>query len=324
MNNTLLIVLLMLIAVFGYGVTTMIIKAGSKARKNRLNVFLSADVLSNNTHLKGIKGYLERKNLIRFISRKMIIEESEKYDSKISVTEFISRFTFGTVIGFVFIYFYFHSFVYLMPLGVIGGFVAVNMKLHKIKKNYIELTDSKLGIYMSSMATAISTFENLKGALQSVIPSLEQPIRADVEEAMQILGEGKGVRNAFQKMNEKYDSNELKQFHHQLEIIVKTGNFDNETLRNLAFKMMDKATYRRDLKSAHRSVSKTWYLFASLSLLMPVPFMVVSFENFMAVFDSKILSLVYLVVLITAALSYWKLEKLEIYDPSKDNSATNA
>lgn len=317
--NILSIISLIVIALLSYFIINKLISRQNGLKRKRLSQVLSTDEKNMRT---SFTDWLDKKGVLRYLSPAMIMAESETYGKKITVQSFVSSFILGVLIGLVIIFVYFQPFIYLFPLALIGGVVAVNMKLHKIKKEYVQLLDSKISIYMSSIATSMRTFGNIRGAMQSVLPTLEEPIKNDVEKALISLQDGKEVRVAFGEMNRKYNQKELTHFHDQLDIIVKGGAGENDTLRNLAFKMKKKSTYRRKLQTAHRGAFKVWKTFVFLTLSVPFLFLFVSFDNFLLIMNSPLLSLAFLIALFLIAYTYRKLEQLEVYDPTSDQNIT--
>lgn len=309
--------LLIVVAVLAYIIVLKLLDKKQNFKRKRLSQLLQKDKGTGDSQLGS---WLEKKNLRQYFDPTMIMEASERYGKRISPQAFTSTFIIGVLLAVLAIFIYFHPFLYLLPLALFGGVIAVNVKLHGIKKEYIQLMDSKISIYLSSIATAMGTFGNIREALQSVIPSLEEPIKNDVEKAFIILQDGKDVRVAFDEMNRKYQIKELTHFHDQLDIVVKGGTNVNDTLRNLAFKMKKKATYRRKLQTTHRANLKIWKTFVFLTLSSPFLFLFVSFDNFLTIINSSLISGVFFIAFSLIFFSYKKLEQLELYDPTTDTN----
>ncbi|KEK11044.1 hypothetical protein ABD91_01910 [Lysinibacillus sphaericus] len=308
--------ILLIIGITAYVTFIKLIGKKQRFERKRLSQILSKNELNEQSKFSS---WLEKKNLKNYFSPKYIMDVSEEYEKKITPLSFFLLFLSGVFLGMIVIFVYFNPFLYLLPVSVLGGFIAVNLRLHEIKKSYIERLDSKKAIYMSSVATAVATFGNIGEALESVIPSIEQPLQKDVSDAYLLLADGKDVKFAFDSMNKKYKTRELKHFHDQLDVIKKTGAVDNvDTLRDLAYKMKKKATYRRKLKTAHKSSFKVWKTFVIFCLSIPMTFLLLSYDNFQAIMQSPIISFIYLLTFSFIYYTFRKLEELEIYDPTTD------
>lgn len=314
MNEILSLILLIVVAIAAYNLVLKLINNKQNFKRKRLSQLLQKE----ETGESRLGEWLEKKNLRQYINPKIIMETSERYGKRITPQAFTSTFILGVLVAVVIIFIYFHPFLYLLPLSLLGGVITVNIKLHGIKKEYIQLMDSKISIYMSSVTTAWATFGNIREVLQSVIPSLERPVKNDVEKAFIVLQDGKDVRTAFEEMNRKYQVKELSHFHDQLDIIVKNGSSENDTLRKLAFKMKRKAKYRRKMQTAHRIGLKAWKTFVFLTLSSPFLFMFVSFDNFLILMESRIISGAFFIAFCLIFFTYKKLQKLELYDPTTD------
>lgn len=317
MGNYLIIICLLVISVLGYILMMKLlnIQIGNKRK------MLSSVLNEKHKEQTQLQTWLDNKGLLKRISPNLIMDEFEKHGVKISRQKYFSTFFLGIGIGIVVTMVYFRPVIYLMPIiALLGGVIATNIKLQNAKKEYIHLLDSTISIYMSSLSSSLQTFSNLKDSLQSILPALEEPIKKDVEEAILYLADGKDVRSAFSKMNKKYPQKELKHFNDQLDVVVKSGAYQNDTLRKLAFKMKKKATYRRKLKTAHRTGFKQWRTFVFLTLSVPFLFIFLSWDNFLIIMNSFILTIVYVLAFTLIFITYRKLEELEVYDPTNDDA----
>lgn len=308
---------LLVIAVLAYFIVNKLLNLQLNTKRKRLSSFLQEHDIKENSRFVEL---LKRKGILQYISPSYIIEESEKHGTEISKSSFYSTFLIGTVLGVIVMIIYFRPLLFLMPIAILGGVIATNLRLHKIKKEYIHLMDSKISIYMSSVATAMMTFSNMRDVLVSVIPSTEEPIRNDLEKVLLQLQDGKNLRIAFEKMNIKYPHKELRLFHDQLDVVIKSGTSDKEVLRNIALKMKKKETYRRRLKTAHRQQFKVWRTFVFLSLSTPFLFIMISMDNYLLVMNHLALSIVFAFTFLMIFFIYRKLEQLELYDPTTDDT----
>ncbi|MGG1021168.1 hypothetical protein G3M81_22945 [Bacillus paralicheniformis] len=306
-----------IIAVLTYFAVMRILEMVLVKKRKRLSSFLDEDKGEKNSTLMK---FLDKMGIREYLNPNHIIMESKKYGEPITKRSFIITFLMGTLIGVVVMVVYFQPVIFLMPVSFIGGIIATNVRLHNIKKRYLQELDSKLAVYMSSLTTAMGTFTNLKDALKSIIPSLDYPIKNDVEEALVILQDGKSVKEAFAKMNNSYSQKQVKLFHDQLDVIVKSGISNVESLRSVAFKMKRKEVYRRKLQTAHRSQFKVWKAFVFLSLSAPFLFIFVSMDNYKLVMNHIAASVVFALTFISIFFTYRQLEKLEVYDPTADES----
>lgn len=312
-----IIIGLSIIAVLAYLSIMRILDMQWNPKRTRLYTLLQEDQVQEKNK---IVRWLERKGIIQYISPTYIRESSQKYGAEITKASYYSTFLVGTVIGVIIMVIYFQPFLFLMPVSIIGGIIATNVRLHNIKKEYIQLMDSKLSIYMLSISTAMNTFSSVREALTSVLPSIEEPLRKDLEEALLHLQDGKDIRFAFQNMNHNHPRKELRLFHDQLDVIVKGGTSDDDTLRNIANKMKKKETYRRRLKTVHKQQLKAWRAFVFLSLSAPFLFIIISMDNFVMVMNQESTSIIFALTFILIFTIYRKLEQLELYDPTIDES----
>ncbi|MEK5105053.1 hypothetical protein MKX83_24230 [Cytobacillus sp. FSL M8-0252] len=315
MNIIVSVVGITIIALLAYITFIQISEITFKKKRQRLSLMLQDE---EDRKPNKIVDWLDKRGILDYVSPSFIMSESNKYGVEISKQSFLSTFTLGTAIGIVVIVVYFQPIIFIMPLAILGGIIASNIKLHNIKKKYYQELDNKLAIYMSSLATAMSTFNNTKEALQSILPSLEYPIKNDVEEAIIKLQDGKSVKESFEQMNNRYHQKQVRLYHDQLDVIVKSGSTDVTSLRSIAFKMKRKEIYRKKLQVAHKENFKTWKAFVVLSLSAPFLFIFVSMDNYLVVMNHIASSIVFGLTFLLIFITYRQLEKLEVYDPTAD------
>lgn len=287
-----------------------------KTRKKRslFTKLLSGDKKQKDTALSR---WLEKKGLRTFVSPSLIKEDAKKHGVMITSQSYLFTFLIGAFVSSFIMFVYFRPLLFLTPVMVIlGGYIGVHLRLHKIKKKYIQQIDDKVTLYMSALATATSTFGNKKQAFESVLPLLEEPIKQDVEAAVVRLEYGKSVKQAFEAMNQKYQNNYLRLYHDQLDVLDKGGTGNVTYLRKIAWKMKQKAVYRRKLQTAHREQFKVWRAFVMLSLSAPFLFLFVSTDHYKTVMSHIASSIVFLITFVMIGFTYRQLEKLELYDPT--------
>lgn len=319
MNTYLMLAGLLLISIIAYIVIIRILEVQWSNKRKRLSSFLKDKEEEKQTNR--LFELLERKGILQYISPSYVIKESEYYGQPITKNSYFSTFIFGTLIALVIMIVYFQPVIFLLPIVFIGGVIATNVRLHNIKKEQLALLDSKLGIYMSSVSTSMMTYNNIRDSLNSVLPSLENPVKKDVEEALIALQDGKELRIAFAKMNQKYPQRQVKLFHEKLDAIVKSGSTDMEALRKTAEKMKKKEIFRRKLRTIHKESKKVWKTFVFLPLSLPFLFIIYSMDNYLVVMNHIAMSGAFALTFLAIFIAYRKLEQLEVYDPTSDSSA---
>lgn len=316
MRQFVLLIPLLLIAVLIYFTMMKVLDTRWDNRRKRLSSILNENEVKSKTKLTD---WLDQKGILPYISPSYMIRQAKSYGVVISKQSYVSTFFLGSIVGLVAMFIYFKPFLFLFPLSLLGGVVSTNIRLHNIRKTYIQDMDSKVYIYMSAFSTAMLTFTNLKDALTSILPSLESPLKEDVEETILFLQDGKDVPTAFRKIVEKYPQKEIRLFHDHLDVVVKGGTSNNK-LRSIAFKMKKKETLKRRLQTTHKRSFKVWRTMALLTLAAPFMFIFVSMDNYLLISNSVAVSIVFLLAFVIIFYTYRELEKLELYDPTIDSS----
>lgn len=317
MNSIFSYILLFLVGATGYFVLLKVMTTDFSSKRKRLSSILQEEQERESNFFVS---WLEEKGVLDYINPSYIMDEARKNGVILTKQSYISTFIGGTVIGVIIFIIYFQPFLYLIPLSIIGGVVATTVRLNNIKKAYTTTLDSKLSIYMSSLATSYATFNNPSDALKTVIPTLESPVKEDVEKAYLHMSDGKGVKYSFSHMNSSYPQKAVRLFHDQLDVLVKTGSRDTSKIRTVAYKMKKKETFKRKLQTAHKQQFKIWRMFVVLTLSVPFLFIFASFDNYITVMTNPISSIVYALVFLMILVVYRKLESLEMYDPTEDVS----
>lgn len=308
-------IVLLSIAVLSYLLLMKLFQMDFSQKRKLLTSFIQEEELQKkNSFIE----WLEKRGINHYVNPNYMIHSAKKYGVYITKQSYLSTFLLGTGIGIIVMVVYFKPVIFLMPVALLGGFIATNIRLHNIKKRFLEEMDSKLAIYMSAVATAMGTFNNSKDALNSVLPLLEYPVKNDVEEALIKLQDGKSIRYSFESMSDKYDQKQVKLFHEQLDVVSKAGANDIESLRTIANKMKAKEVRRRRLKTAHRQSYKIWRTFVFLCLSAPFLFLFASTDNYFLVMNHIASSIVFALTFLLIFITYRKLEQLELYDPTTD------
>ncbi|MEH6944647.1 type II secretion system F family protein [Bacillus sp. JJ722] len=313
---------LIVIGFFIYFAFMQVSRLSFRRRGKQLSEYLKADIEKEGKVQNRIKEWLEKKGLMDYLSPSHLMYEAEKCGVIITKQSYISSFIVGTAVGLVMVIIYFQPVLFLLlPLSPLGGVLAVNLRVYKIKKEYKQAMDAKLTFYMSFLASSLSTYHNLKDALYSILSSLEEPIKKDIEEAYLQSQDGKSVKESFEHIVQKYPHQFVKLYHDQLHVIVSTGSTDMSSLRDIAFDMKKRETYRRKLLTQHREKLKVWKTFAFFCLSIPFLFIFVSMDNYLLVMNHMAASVVFALSFTFIGLTYWKLEQLEAYDPTNDTEA---
>lgn len=307
-------VLLVVMGMIAYILLMQMSTYKTKKKKALFVKWLSKEDKQKDT---GLSRWLEKKGLRTFVSPRLMKEDAKKHGVLITSQSYGLTFLTGAFIGSIIMFVYFRPLLPLTPVMVIlGGYMGLHLRLHTIKKRYIQQIDDKVMMYMSAFATAMGTFGNLKEAFASVLPLLDDPVKQDIEIAVLHLQDGKSVKQAFGTMNEKYRNHYLRLYHDQLDALVKSGSGDVTFLRKIAWKMKQKAVYRRKLQTAHREQFKVWRAFVWLSLSAPFLFMFVSTDHYKIVMSHLASSVVFIITFMMIGFTYRQLEKLELYDPT--------
>lgn len=318
MNNPLSYLLLIIIVITAFYVFWKIPKINLSSKRKRLSSYLKTESLDERS---AYSKFLEKYKLSQYFDPAYTIQTAQDYGSDMTKTSYVLNFIFGVSIAVIIMNIYFRPILFMFPVVVIGGFIAVNIRLHKIKKEYVQDIDEKLSIYMSSLVTALETFGNLKQSLVSIMALIDDPIRSDLEQVQIKLQDGKSVTYAFEHMNQKYPNKDLKMFHEQLHVVNEVGMTDLKQIRSTANRMKERKEMKRELKTAHKQSFKMWKAFVFLNLSLPFLFLILSTENFFIVLNHIASTFVYTVIFILIMYTYRKLEFLEMYDPTEDTNA---
>lgn len=290
-------------------------------KSKQLSDYLDVDVNEGKWGNRA-KGWLERKGITKYFSPSILMFEARKYGVSITKQSYMSTFLIGTVIGLVIVIIYFKPVLFiLLPFSPLGGVIAVNLRIYRIKRDSEHAVDSKLQLYMSLLASALSTLGNLKDALYNVIPSLEDPVKEKVEEAYLKLQDGKSVQEAFRGMVQHFPHHYVRLYHDQLHVIINDGTSDTSSLRDIAFDMKKREKFRRNMLTNTRIKKKTWKQFVFFILSMPLMFIFVSMDNYLLVMNHIASSVVFALAFLLIGVTYWKIEQLEAYDPTEDKKA---
>lgn len=301
---------LLVIGTLAYFITLKVIDFQSSSKRKRLSKILSDDVEEKSNMRK-------KYPFLNYFIPSFVMEKATEYNADYTKKIYTTYFLAGTLIGILSFFVYFRAFQYLIPLSLLVGVLATNIKLHIYRRDYLRDTDQLLSIYMSSFTTAYGTFGNVKNALASILPSLDNPLKDDIEQAYLLLSEGKTISQAFYAVNQKYSFQVVKLFHDQLQALEDSGSTDTNELREVVEQMEEKAVYRNELARDFRSKFKDWKLFVIMIYSSPFIFVIVSYENYELLVSSAVVNVVLFMVTMYIAYVYYQLTQIETYDPTE-------
>lgn len=309
-SDILNVIALILIGFFAYVVILKIIDFEPSSKRKRLSKVLN----KGDSHSTKIRGKFP---IVNYLLPSFVMDEAKQYHTTYSKKMYVTHFLIGTVIGVIAFFVYLKALIIFIPFSVIGGVIATLMKLHAIKREYIQQTDFHLSEYMSSFTTAYGTFGNLRGAISSILPNVDESIRVHLEKAYLILSEGKTPSQAFYEMNEAFPQKNVRLFHMQLQAIENSGTSDISELRVVAKKMKKKEVFKRNLAIVNKSKFKVWRTFILLIFSLPFMFIIVSYDNFVAIQNNIVANLVMLLVAIYSLFIFTRFKKEEVHDPTE-------
>jgi len=139
-----MIISLFILAALAYFVVMKLLDTQWTAKRKRLSSFLKEQ--EEESQKNSFVNWLDQKGILRYISPSYNIEKSREYGVKVSKSSYSTTFLLGTVIGIIIMVVYFRPVIFLLPVSLIGGVVATNIKLHNARKEYFHLLDSKIAI----------------------------------------------------------------------------------------------------------------------------------------------------------------------------------
>ena len=309
LQDVLNVLMLFVIGIVAYVLILKVIDFEPSSKRKRLSKVLN----DSEAERKTIRS---RYPFLNYLVPSYVMEQAEQYHKPYTRQMYVTYFITGTVIGIIAFFVYFKAFLTLIPLSLLGGVVATVIKLHTIKRDYIQETDHHLSVYMSSLTTAYGTFGNLKGAISSILPSLEEPLKSRLEKAYLILSEGKTPKQAFHDFNKAYPQKIVLLFHDQIQVIEDSGSSDTSRLREVANQMKKKEVFKQRLAMVYRSQFKIWRTLCLLMFSIPFMFILISYDNFLAIQNNAVSNIIMFIALIYVLFIYTRLAKIEIYDPT--------
>lgn len=265
---------------------------------------------------------IKNSKVFQFIDIPSKIILAKKYDSNVTKSSMLFSFVIGVLVYVLVVFMYIKAFaVVLLPFCFIGGIIAINMKLHKYKKAYIEHLDDNISNYVFHVAMNIDVFRNINDTFRVTLEFLEGPIKDAVLDAYLKLQDGKSVQYALQDMNEKFPVKELQAFNKQLVQICETGNYENRALKESSHKLENMKVFKRKLLTKHRKNVKLWKTISLLTYSIPVTMMLILYDRYVLISNSQIMSIMYILAILFTYYVWRQIEKLEIYNPSNDSQA---
>jgi hypothetical protein len=311
-QDVLNILILFAIGVLAYFVILKIISFEPTSKRNRLSKILNEQSSKERT-------LRTKYPIFNYLVPSFVIGQTEGYKVPYTKKMYVTYFVVGTVIGVIAFFLYFKAFIYLIPFSMVGGVIATLIKLHTLRRDQMHEINYQLSVYMSSFTTAYETFGNLRGTLSSLLSSVDSSIKPHLEKAYLILSEGKTPRQAFYEMNQVFPQKNVRLFHEQIQAIENSGTSDISKLRIIAENMKKKEVYKKELSLVSKSQFRVWRTLLFLIFSLPFMFVVVSYDNFIAIQNNVVANITLFMAAIYSLFIFTKFTQLEVYDPTEPN-----
>ena len=162
-------------------------------------------------------------------SFKVVREKAKELGQEYTTRQYIIQVVmFATVAAFV-AYIYFYSIIWSIVYACIAVAFVPYLAYLRCKKAYSEFIFEQIQIYSTNVIMEFNTTQSFVKALEGVRDSgvLEDPIKSDVMQMIQMAYENGTIDESIRFMNEKYDYYVIKNMHQLFLQINKEGSKDS-------------------------------------------------------------------------------------------------
>lgn len=215
----------------------------------------------------------------RFINPFYIKERAKEADWDLDFTKYtlIVLASSGIAMSLFYTLFQLYS---VVPFGLIVGLGMPNVFLFYKKRKQKNNLYKTISLYINSMASMTSTYQNIALALKETIPTMQQPMKRDLELVALRLENGESVKSAYQDFNKKYNNTHLLVFHENLDVLNRYGGDIDHVLFSAASAYDNTLANRQKILNAKSPRIKSFHVLLAYLIAMPFLLMFFSYEYY--------------------------------------------
>ena len=162
-------------------------------------------------------------------SFKVVREKAKELGQEYTTKQYIAQILIFSISAAFVAYIYFYSIIWSIVYALIAVAFVPYLAYLRCKKAYSEFIFEEIQIYTTNVIMEFNTTQSFVKALEGVRDSgvLEDPIKSDVEQMIQMAYDNGTIDESIRFMNEKYDYYVIKNMHQLFIQITKEGSKDS-------------------------------------------------------------------------------------------------
>ncbi len=162
-------------------------------------------------------------------SFRMVREKARELGQEYTSKQYLVQVLFFGIGAAVVSYLYFYSLIWSIVYAIIAIMFIPYLAYLKYKKAYSEFIFEQIQVYTTNVIMEFNTTQSFVKALEGVRDSgvLEDPVKSDVNQMIQMAYEHGTIDESIRYMNEKYDYYVVKNTHQLFMQITKEGSKDS-------------------------------------------------------------------------------------------------
>ncbi len=162
-------------------------------------------------------------------SFKVVREKAKELGQEYTTKQYIAQILIFSISAAFVAYIYFYSIIWSIVYALIAVAFVPYLAYLRCKKAYSEFIFEEIQIYTTNVIMEFNTTQSFVKALEGVRDSgvLEDPIKSDVEQMIQMAYDNGTIDESIRFMNEKYDYYVIKNMHQLFLQINKEGSKDS-------------------------------------------------------------------------------------------------
>ena len=215
----------------------------------------------------------------RFVNPFYIKDRAKEADWDLDFTKYtlIVLATAGIAMALFYTLFQLYT---VIPFGLIVGLGMPNVFLFYKKRQQKNNLFKTISLYINSMASMTSTYQNIALALKETIPTMPQPMKRDLELVALRLENGDSVKAAYRDFNEKYQNSHLLVFHENLDVLNRYGGDIDDVLFSAASAYDNTLSNRQKIINAKTTKIRAFHVLLIYLIIMPFLLMFFSYEYY--------------------------------------------
>ncbi|HHW36832.1 MAG TPA: hypothetical protein GXX18_06265 [Bacillales bacterium] len=249
----------------------------------------------------------QRVNQIKFL------QEAEKLGKTYTAAQYFMIWSSAIMVSFIFALIFKNPLISLVGIG--GFWFVQKIYLSQLERKEREKARDELGPVLQNLASSYRTHKNWLLALESVVPTIEEPLKEEFQRAKDDHQSGTPIGEVFRNLKERLKDPELQLFVTMAEISQEVGEEASKGVMIAGNYYLSLRLTRADIRNAMLEAlnENKWILIVFIAIIVGFRFYQPQFfQGFTDTLLGQILLFIYLSIAVAAVIRSYMVSRKEL------------